>query len=134
MGLVCQGLDETEKSPTQTNDSQFQFSQFVKCNFFNLVVATPGAMVDTSLGSLIAHHNAKATNSQCQTSLQGGLPSASTSEAAFSVPQNFSLFPEISHESPVHDMLFVQNIDGRWHFFIPSILNFFKYIFVAYIH
>ena len=39
--------------------SQFWFSQFVKCNFFNLVVATPDAMVDTSLRSLMACHNTK---------------------------------------------------------------------------
>ena len=39
----------------------------MKCNFFNLVVATPDAMVDTSLQSLMAHQNAKATDSQCQT-------------------------------------------------------------------
>ena len=57
-----------KKPPTQTNDSQFQFSQFMKCNFFNLVAATPDAMANTSLGSPIAHHNAKATNSQCWTS------------------------------------------------------------------
>ena len=50
------------KSPTQTKDSQFQFSQFMKCNFFNLVVATPDAMVNTPLQFLIAHHNTKATN------------------------------------------------------------------------
>ena len=49
--------------PTQTYDSQFWFSQFMKCNFFNLVVATPDAMADSPLRSLIAHQSAKATNS-----------------------------------------------------------------------
>ena len=51
------------KPPTQTNDSQFQFSQFVKCSFFDLVAATPDAMVDTPLQSRAAHHNTEATNS-----------------------------------------------------------------------
>ena len=51
------------KSPTQTEDSQFWFSQFMKCNFFNLVVATPDIMVDTPLWSSVACHNIKATNS-----------------------------------------------------------------------
>ena len=40
-----------------------QFSQFMKCNSFSLVVATPDAMVDTLLQSLIADHCTKATNS-----------------------------------------------------------------------
>ena len=51
------------KPPTQTKDSQFWFNQFVKCNFFGLVVATPDAMVDSLLRSPIAYHNTKATNS-----------------------------------------------------------------------
>ena len=36
--------DRRQSSPTQTKDSQFWFSQFVKCNFFNLVAATPDAI------------------------------------------------------------------------------------------
>ena len=51
------------KPPTQTNDSQFQLSQFVKCNFFDLVAATPDAMVDFLLRSPIVCRNAKASNS-----------------------------------------------------------------------
>ena len=51
------------KPPTQTEDSQFQFSQFMKCNFFDLVVAIPDARVDASLQSLMGCHNAKGTNS-----------------------------------------------------------------------
>ena len=38
-------------------------SQFAKCNFSNLVVATPDAMVGTPLRSFIQYHNTKATNS-----------------------------------------------------------------------
>ena len=51
------------KPPTQTEDSQFWFGQLMKCNFFDLVAATPDAMVDTPLRSLIVCHNTKATNS-----------------------------------------------------------------------
>ena len=36
--------DRRQSSPTQTKDSQFWFSQFVKCNFFDLVAATPDAI------------------------------------------------------------------------------------------
>ena len=60
--LPCAKLETT---PPQTEDSQFWFNQFVKCNFFDLVAATPDAMVDTPLRSAIAHHNAKAANSLC---------------------------------------------------------------------
>ena len=45
------------------HSSQFQFSQFVKSNFFNQVVATPDAMVNILLQSPIVYHNTKATNS-----------------------------------------------------------------------
>ena len=34
----------------------------MKCDFFNLAVATPDAMVDTPLRSPTLHHNTKATN------------------------------------------------------------------------
>ena len=44
------------KSPTQTKDSQFWFSQFVKCNFFDLAAATPDAMVDALLRSIMLSH------------------------------------------------------------------------------
>ena len=57
---LCEAGD---KPPTQTNDSQFKFSQFMKCNFFSQVATTHDAMVDYSLRSPIACHNAKATNS-----------------------------------------------------------------------
>ena len=45
--------------PESTPATQTKGSQFMKCNFFNLVVATPDTVVDTPLGSLIACHNAK---------------------------------------------------------------------------
>ena len=44
-------------------NSQFQFGQFVKCNFSNLVAATPGAMVNAPLQFIMLHHNEKAANS-----------------------------------------------------------------------
>ena len=34
-----------------------------KCNFFNLVAATPDTMVDAPLRSIMLHHNVEATNS-----------------------------------------------------------------------
>ena len=54
---------ETNLQPKLTTHNSSLASQFMKCNFFSLVVATPDVMVDTSLRSLIAHHNTKATNS-----------------------------------------------------------------------
>ena len=65
--LFCLSRDRRKNPPTQTKDSQFQFSQFVKCNFFNLVATTPDAMVNSPLRSLTSNHNAKATDHQHMT-------------------------------------------------------------------
>ena len=77
--ILPQTRPET-KSLTQTEDSQFWFSPFVRCNYFNLVAATPDAMVDTPLRSPVACHDTKAANSQCQTNIQSFSCTTSTNE------------------------------------------------------
>ena len=49
---LCEAGD---KPPTQANNSQFWFSQFMKCNFSNLAAATPDAMVDFPCDVKVQH-------------------------------------------------------------------------------